>query len=317
MFLGVDSGGTKTDFILINHTGEIIATHSAPTTYYHEVGLAVAEKTITDGILTICQKAGISPENITFCFFGIPSYGEDREITPMLDDLPAKILRKNQYLCGNDMICGWAGSFGGKDGINIVAGTGSIGYGEYRGRTARSGGWCEIFGDEGSAYWIAREGLAQFTRMADGRAKKGPLFEIIMKQLSLVEPFDLIGRIMSDFNNERSKIAGLAQYIFEAAKAGDSSAIEVFMKAGKELSSIIEAIRMQLNWPVNESIPVSYSGGVFNSGDLILSPLKDKLNSKSEYYELVKPAYSPVIGAALYAAKTANMPVSIKTLSGN
>lgn len=313
MFLGVDSGGTKTDFILINQTGKIIALHTAPTTYYHEVGLEAAEVTITEGIKTICEKAGITPENITFGFFGIPSYGEDRNITPKLDNLPAKILNKNQYLCGNDMICGWAGSLGGKDGINIVAGTGSIGYGEHKGRCARSGGWSEIFGDEGSAYWIAREGLAQFTLMADGRAKKGPLFEIIMKQLNLIEPFDLIGRIMSDFNNERSKIAGLAHIVFDAAKAGDYAAIEIYQGAAKELSSIIEAIRMQLDWPNDCIIPVSYSGGVFNAGDLILKPLKDNLIIHYDYYELIEPVYSPVIGAALYAAKTAKMPFSIKS----
>ncbi|MEI9903464.1 MAG: BadF/BadG/BcrA/BcrD ATPase family protein [Asticcacaulis sp.] len=73
------------------------------------------------------------------------------------------------------MICGWAGSLAGADGINIVAGTGSIGYGERLGRGARAGGWGEVFSDEGSAYWIAVQGLAAFARMSDGRLAKGPL----------------------------------------------------------------------------------------------------------------------------------------------
>ncbi len=33
---------------------------------------------------------------------------------------------------GNDMVCSWAGSLGGEDGISLVAGTGSIAYGEWR-----------------------------------------------------------------------------------------------------------------------------------------------------------------------------------------
>ncbi len=32
------------------------------------------------------------------------------------------------------MVCGWAGSLACADGINVVAGTGSICYGEYRGQ---------------------------------------------------------------------------------------------------------------------------------------------------------------------------------------
>ena len=73
-----------------------------------------------------------------------------------LDAMPAALLGHRRYRCGNDMVCAWAGSLGGEDGINIVAGTGSIGYGERAGASARAGGWGEVFGDEGSAYWIAR-----------------------------------------------------------------------------------------------------------------------------------------------------------------
>ncbi len=100
-----------------------------------------------------------------------------------------------RYRCGNDMVCGWAGALAGEDGINVVCGTGSIAYGEYRGRTARSGGWGELFGDEGSAYWIAREGLTLFSRMSDGRAPRGALYEILRRHFSLQDDLDLCAAI--------------------------------------------------------------------------------------------------------------------------
>ena len=77
------------------------------------------------------------------------------------------------------------GRSAGEDGINIVAGTGSIGYGERRGKTARAGGWGEVFGDEGSAYWIAVQGLNVFTRMSDGRLPKGSLHAAFTASLRL------------------------------------------------------------------------------------------------------------------------------------
>ena len=73
------------------------------------------------------------------------------------------------------MVCSWAGSLACADGISVIAGTGSMAYGEYAGRQARCGGWGELIGDEGSAYWIAREGMNLFSRMSDGRAARGPL----------------------------------------------------------------------------------------------------------------------------------------------
>ena len=89
------------------------------------------------------------------------------------------------------MICGWAGSLQCRDGISIVAGTGSICYGERNGKIARCGGWGELFSDEGSAYWMACRGLNLFSRMSDGRAVKGPLYEIVRERLKLTEDLDL------------------------------------------------------------------------------------------------------------------------------
>ena len=48
-------------------------------------------------------------------------------------------------------------------------------YGERQGVGHRVGGWGELFGDEGSAYWIAAAGLNAFCRMSDGRLPRGPL----------------------------------------------------------------------------------------------------------------------------------------------
>ena len=35
------------------------------------------------------------------------------------------------------MVCSWAGSLAGDDGISVIAGTGSVAYGQYAGRKAR------------------------------------------------------------------------------------------------------------------------------------------------------------------------------------
>jgi len=86
--------------------------------------------------------------DVDFAFFGLPAYGEDTTLIRELDQLPRRCLPANAFLCGNDMICGWAGSLLCRDGISIVAGTGSICYGERNGSIARCGGWGELFSDE-------------------------------------------------------------------------------------------------------------------------------------------------------------------------
>ncbi|HWK48503.1 MAG TPA: BadF/BadG/BcrA/BcrD ATPase family protein, partial [Steroidobacter sp.] len=162
MFLGVDGGGTKTAYALIEAGGRIRARHVGPSVSHLAEGFARATELLIDGIGTTLAKAACAPGEVTFAFVGLPAYGEDSATTPMMDAMPASLLDVSRYRCGNDTICSWAGSLAGEDGISVIAGTGSIAYGEYAGRKARAGGWGELIGDEGSAYWIAREGLNLF-----------------------------------------------------------------------------------------------------------------------------------------------------------
>ena len=79
--------------------------------------------------------ADISPAALDFAFLGLPAYGEDSQLLPTLDSAASPLLARDRYRCGNDAVCGWAGALACQDGINIVAGTGSIAYGEFEGRS--------------------------------------------------------------------------------------------------------------------------------------------------------------------------------------
>lgn len=311
MFIGVDGGGTKTAFIIINDAGIIKAHHIEETCSYLAIGIKKSRAVLENGIKEVLRKSNAQLSDIKFAFFGIPAYGEDQKMETVLDDLPSSFLPRDIYYCGNDTICGWAGSLGCEDGINIVAGTGSISYGEYNGKKTRVGGWGELFGDEGSAYKIACDGLNVFTKMSDGRLDHGPLYEILKKHLSLKTDLDLPGIILDRWNGNRSKIAALSKVMYEAAIAGDEHVIKIFDNAGDELAQIIDATRLNLGFPQSMQVMLSYSGGVFKAGDLILNPLKSALKSK---YTLVTPRFSPMTGAALYAAKQYGYSFDEKTL---
>lgn len=308
LFLGIDGGGTKTQFVLVDGDGKLLGSHAGSSAYHLEVGLDGVRRVLAEGLAALFGQAGIDGSAITHAFFGIPAHGEDSEAQAVLDAMPEPLLGHRRYRCGNDMVCAWAGSLGGNDGINIVAGTGSIGYGERRGQTARAGGWGEVFGDEGSAYWIAVQGLNAFTRMSDGRQPKGPLYNSFRQSLGLNADLDLCAKIMNA--PDRGRIAAMSQLVAGAAQDGDLAAQRIFDEAARELVAIVDAVRRALEFDPTERVAVSYSGGVFNAGALILKPFELLLDRQAGSYRLHTPIVTPGFGAAIYAAKLAGQPFS-------
>jgi N-acetylglucosamine kinase-like BadF-type ATPase len=301
-FLGVDGGGTKTAFLILDGAGRVCARHAETGSYHVQIGIEGLRVLLERGVASVVKNAGLQRDALTNVFFGLPAYGEDSRITTELDRLPERILGHTRYTCGNDMVCGWAGSLACKDGINIVAGTGSICYGERSGRSARAGGWGEIFGDEGSAYWIAVQGLNTFSRMSDGRMAKGPLHALIRAEYGVADDLDVSGLVMGV---ARDTIAAVSRQVSLAAEAGDSAAQQILNLAARELAILVAATRRALGFAAGESVSVSYSGGVFAVGDRILKPFLRELDATGAAgaFDLIKPVFDPATGAALYAAK--------------
>jgi N-acetylglucosamine kinase-like BadF-type ATPase len=309
-YLGVDGGGSKTLFLLIDETGKVLASHAEGTAYYPEIGLEALKKLLARGIGQVLRQSKLAISDLSFAFLGLPAYGEDSTLLATLDTAPASVLPTGRYRCGNDMVCGWAGALAGADGISIVAGTGSIAYGEYAGRGARAGGWGELFSDEGSAYWMAREGLRLFSRMSDGRVARGALYELVRRHFVLQHDLDLCAAIYGKRLAQRSQFAQLSQLVVDAARAGDAAAHDLFVAAAAELAEIVDAVRGQLRVPAEACLLVSCSGGMFEPDDLLRGPLKEALATPPRHYTFAAARLPSEAGAAVHAANLSGTPIS-------
>ncbi|MBD8626968.1 N-acetylglucosamine kinase [Oxalobacteraceae sp. CFBP 8753] len=311
MFLGVDGGGTKTAFALIDRQGQVLARNEQSSAYHLEVGMEGAADVLARGCAGLFAAAGVTANDVAFAFFGLPAYGEDRAVQAQLDALPRTVLGHGRYLCDNDMVCSWAGSLAGADGISVIAGTGSMAYGRIGGQGARAGGWGELFSDEGSAYWIARAGLALFSRMSDGRAPRGPLHGLLRTRLALQDDLDLCQVVYGELKGERSKVAALSRLVSEAAALGDAQAAAILESAAVEVAALVDAVRGQLGVDPGTEVTVSYSGGLFGVDGPLRAPFARVLAASSAgAYRLMAPRLPPVLGAAVYAAHQVGIPLN-------
>jgi N-acetylglucosamine kinase-like BadF-type ATPase len=314
-FLGVEGGGSVTEFVLIDETGQLQARHREGCAYYLETGMDELRALLMRGLQAVSAQAKLPLSLLTYAFVGLPAYGEDEKMLQHLDAAPQPALSEARYRCGNDMVCGWAGALACQDGINVVASTGSIAYGEYRSRRGRAGGWGELFGDEGSEYWVAREGLTAFARMSDLRSPKGPLHGLLKQFFDLKHDLELCAAIYGDGKNTRSVIARLATVVAAAARQGDRAAKRIFEMGAEELAATVDATRARLNVPAETRLPVSYSGSMFILAELVREPFERALEKRTGRYRCVAPRLTPAAGAALYAAKLHGTPLAASAVA--
>lgn len=301
LFLGIDGGGTKTEFLLMDQHAKPLARVFTDTIDILQTGDTGYENTLKAGVDTLIKQTGCAASDITYSCIGIPRFGELQAKECVMAGIPNRLFSGKVY-CTNDVELGWAGGLGCEAGIAVVAGTGSIGFGvDPKGVSMRCGGWSELFGDEGSAYWLGKKLLELFSKQSDGRLSRGPLYTVVQESMHLKNDLDVLEYIDVTLHNGRKEIAELQRLLHESAIKGDQMALGAYRDAAHELSLIIKAIRRDLSFPPDECTKVSYSGGLFHPEGLLKGYLEQSISDINAC--LIPPQLTPAAGAALYAMK--------------
>lgn len=304
-WLGIDGGGTKTACTLYDGGLAPLNRLVLPTCHYAQTGFEGMREVLAQGVSwaegLVCEREP-DADGALGIGFAICGYGEGAETTARIDALVAEVAGAHPYELVNDVEAAWAAGLDLADGIAIIAGTGSIALGVCNGEQRRCGGWDYELGDEGSAGWLGKQALTAFTRQADGRDPRGPLYKLVRAELDLHDDFDIIAFAQAHYG-ERGRVAALAPLVTQGASAGDASAQDILARAAREEADMVQAIVRELfdptrkaGKPVPDPIPVTYIGGTFKAGDLILKPLAAALPDNCE---LVAPIHEPDLGPVL------------------
>lgn len=179
----------------------------------------------------------------------------------------------------NDAVTAHLGALGGEPGAVIVAGTGAIALAGSEAGWARADGWGTLLGDAGGGFWIARRALDEALRAFDGRGGSPALCEAAAARFG---DLSQIARAVYDAPDPVATVAAFTRDVADVARGGDPTAAAIFADAGRELARTVTAAldRAGLVGPARGApspVVVSWSGGVFSAGDLILDPLRAAL----------------------------------------
>lgn len=296
--LGCDGGATKTEYLLTDRKGNIVAHKKTPGIQYALLGTKGFRETLFSELDALLLGVKISKDAIACAAFGMTNYGETQNSKEDMTKALQDYFPTAKTFMMNDSVVGWSGSLGGKAGINVVAGTGSIAYGQDEGGNGcRAGGYSIRFNDEGSTSWVGMQVASLFFKQADERIPRTALFDIVMQEYNLREPMMFTDVLMAGPAKDDAALAALQYLALKAYHEGDPYAKQIYVSAAEELASLVTAIINRLDF-MKHPISVSYSGGLFKAGECILLPFEKAITDIGG--KLVTPLYSPIVGAIVY-----------------
>jgi len=166
LLLGVDGGGTRCRARLCAASGARLADAvTGPANI--RLGFKPAMIAVMSAVEQCLDQAGLAKSNlnrITACL-ALAGASEPTQLA---------LARRHKYpfahtILVTDAQAACVGAHRGADGGVIIVGTGSIGWGELKGRQHRVGGWGLSISDEGSGAWIGCEALRRVLWAHDGR----------------------------------------------------------------------------------------------------------------------------------------------------
>ncbi|WP_411036518.1 N-acetylglucosamine kinase [Shinella sp. BYT-45] len=296
LILGIDGGGSTIRVALANRSGEILRT---------SLGSGVNPMDNPDWRTELDRH--IAPfrhePKLTSVAAALPAYGEVKHLSALQEAAIADMFPAVRTAILNDVDAAHLGAFAGKEGILILSGTGSMAWARNAaGRPARSGGWGDVIGDEGSSYWIGRLALNLVSQSLDGRAPKTALADIVFEHLNLdlSDPMNGLGGWVKSLAKPRSSIAALSALVDRAARAGDAAARDLLERAADALARHHTAVAGHCG----ENAGWTYAGGTFAS-TLLLEALERRIGTAPRV-----PKLPPIGGALLAAAQNLGWPLN-------
>jgi N-acetylglucosamine kinase-like BadF-type ATPase len=257
-------------------------------------------------IAQACEQASLSRPEFESACLGFSGGPADKET------LVREMISAGHLLVTHDALIALAGASAGEPGLITIAGTGSIAFGRNaKGRTARAGGWGYIFGDEGSAFDIARQALRAALRFEEGWGPATSLRAMLLTATGAADANELLHSFYTP-DWPRSRVAKLSKLVDEAASEGDESARLILEHAAQQLSWLANSVREQL-FQEDEPARVAYIGGVFRS-EFLLDRFRIGVEVSHPANRFGPPELGPAAGALIEAYRLAGLRPKISNL---
>uniref|UniRef100_A0A6G1SE01 N-acetyl-D-glucosamine kinase n=1 Tax=Aceria tosichella TaxID=561515 RepID=A0A6G1SE01_9ACAR len=307
-FAGIEGGSTASSLVLLDESGKSLASLKGPAMNPLLIGEQECLERINTAIEELKSDARLTQDqpisSLGLCLSGCVT---DQDC----EQLARRFMESWPHASSNCVAaCDTIGSVytsNCKAGIVLISGTGSNSVlFNSSGIKATCGGWGHLFGDEGSAYWIAWRAYKTILddndnfNLAPYETKR--LREVLCNHFKISSE-DQVGFFYRD--SDKRKFASLSRELYKSTKLQPDEAIDdIFKQAGRMLAKKIVALLKKADQETLETgLNIICVGSVFNSWDLLEPGFVELLSGHLNNFRLLKLKCSSAYGAAKLAAK--------------
>lgn len=294
LFAGIDGGQSSTTAVVMNGSGEPLGRGSAgPCDHVDEPpDSRRCADACEAAVANALRAAGLPPDSpLDAVVVGLSGY--DGALHGVPPDFGPALVR-----FVHDAPIALAGAVERRPAVVVIAGTGSVAYGEDgAGNGIRIGGYGYLFGDEGSSFWLARSALSTAMQAAD-RGSESRLGEAARAYFDRPD-VRALARAFYVHEISRPELAKFARVVLDAARLGDAEASALVDAAALALAELAATAAQRLGLGA-QSVPVALTGGLFANAEFTRRTA-EHLERQLPGARVVKPLHDPATGAARMA----------------
>lgn len=229
LIIGIDGGNSKTDILLADTSGRLLAWVRVGGSNPQGVGLLPAAAIVRAGITAALQRgrrSGERPVALALCMAGIDTPRDAKAVRGALTARGSARLA-NKISTRNDSEAGLRVATTDGVGIAIVGGAGVNGIGvNEKGRTARFAALGDISGDFGGGGGLGVAALGAAVRAHEGRGPRTSLGRAILRVTGFPSLRALLDAVLDD-RVPRGGVGALGRVLLEESERGDRVAREI------------------------------------------------------------------------------------------